>query len=110
MLLLGLLAAMILMTRQHSADLKVITAAHLQMEQSQQSMIWQQAQMIKSGDPWTYQMVTASGQPYVYDETYDPSPEAEAARIAERDNRTHEMEEELSDSERAALSDVFPGI
>lgn len=109
MLCLALAAALVLVARQHSADLKAITAANLQTQKSQLDLIEQSMRMIRSADPWTYQAITAVGQPGVYDEVYDPSPEAEAQRIAERDNDRSELEEELNAEERAALGDIFPG-
>ena len=44
-----------------------------------------------------------------YDETYDPSPEAEAGRIADRQNKKDELNDSLSAEEAAVLGDLFPG-
>lgn len=109
-LFLALLTTLILVVRQHSADLKAQTAASLKLQEHQLDMVNSYVQMIRAADPWQYQMITAAGQPYVYDESYDPSPEAEARRIAERDGTVEDLDGELNADERAALSDVFPGL
>lgn len=63
---------------------------------------------LRSADPWQYQQAMYAASP-VYDEPYDPSEEADARRIAERQNNAGEMEEALNGSEAAALEDLFPG-
>jgi len=99
-----------LLARSHSADVKVLSAASLKTQKDMLELIQQGQAMIRASDPWQYQTIQAMTQGPVYDEPYDPSPEAEARRLAERDNSTDEMEGELNAAERAALSDVFPGI
>ena len=64
---------------------------------------------LRSSDPWQYQSIQAVANPSLYDAEYDPSPEAEATRIAERNNAKEELEETLNAEESAALSDIFPG-
>lgn len=64
---------------------------------------------LRASDPWQYQQIQAVAQP-LYDEAYDPSPEADAVRIASRNNTLDEQEEALSAEESAALRDLFPGI
>lgn len=76
----------------------------------QLDLLQESIRMLKAGDVWTYQGITAATEPYAYDEFYDPSPEAEALRIADRDNRVDELEEELNGQQIAALGDIFPGL
>lgn len=66
--------------------------------------------LVRAADPWQYQQIQAMDNAGMYDEVYDPSPEAEARRIAERQSRVDEMEEELNAQERDALADLFPGL
>lgn len=65
--------------------------------------------MVRAAGPWEYQQVQAMSQNGLYDEIYDPSPEAEARRIADRQNNVDGMEEALNGEERAVLGDLFPG-
>lgn len=65
--------------------------------------------MVRAAGPWEYQQVQAMGQHELYDEVYDPSPEAEARRIADRQNNMDGMEEALNGEERSVLGDLFPG-
>lgn len=102
---------LILLARQHSADLKAITAANLHAQRIQLELLDKGMAMIRASDPWQYQQVQSMNQPSsLYDEDYDPSPESEARRIAVRDRHVEDMEEELNAEERAALSDIFPGF
>lgn len=64
---------------------------------------------LRASDPWQYQSIQAVAQPHLYDTEYDPSEEAEARRIAERNNTQEELEETLHAEESAALDDIFPG-
>ena len=64
---------------------------------------------LRATDPWQYQAIQAMTQTSLYDAEYDPSPEAEAQRIAERNNTKEELEESLNAQESAALDDIFPG-
>lgn len=63
---------------------------------------------LRAADPWQYQQAMYAASP-MYDENYDPSLEAEAARIADRQNRVDDMEDDLNEAERSALGDLFPG-
>lgn len=65
--------------------------------------------LLRAAGPWEFQQVQAMNQAAVYDEAYDPSPEAEADRIAERRNKLDEQQEALSGAERDILGDLFPG-
>lgn len=65
--------------------------------------------MLRAAGPWEYQQVQAMQQVGMYDEVYDPSPEAEARRIAERQNAVDDFEESLNGEEREVLGDLFPG-
>lgn len=65
---------------------------------------------LRATNPWEYQSIQAVANPALYDTEYDPSEEAEAQRIADRRNKTEELEENLSAEESAALSDIFPGF
>lgn len=65
--------------------------------------------MIRAAGPWEYQQVQAMMPTSLYDEVYDPSPEAEARRIADRRNGLDKMEEELNAEEEAIIGDLFPG-
>jgi len=65
--------------------------------------------LVRAAGPWEYQQIQVMQNPAVYDEVYDPSPEAEARRIADRQNALDEHEEALNAQERAAFGDLFPG-
>lgn len=64
---------------------------------------------LRSSDPWQYQAIQSMTQTALYDTEYDPSEEADARRIAERNNTKEELEETLNAEESAALDDLFPG-
>jgi len=65
---------------------------------------------LRAADPWQYQTIMSMAQPELYNVEYDPSEEAEAQRIADRNNRTDEMKETLNAEESSALGDLFPGL
>lgn len=64
---------------------------------------------LRASDPWQYQAIQSMAQTALYDTEYDPSEEAEAQRIADRNNTKEELEETLNAEESAALDDLFPG-
>lgn len=64
---------------------------------------------LRASDPWQYQAIQSMTQTALYDTEYDPSEEADARRIAERNNTKEELEETLNAEESAALDDLFPG-
>lgn len=100
----------LLMQRVASKQLREQTDANRALFEKQLELLSDAMHMIQAGDVWTYQGIAAATQPYPYDETYDPSPEAEALRLAERDGYEDELESELNGDARAALGDVFPGL
>jgi hypothetical protein len=67
------------------------------------------ATLLSTKDPLAFQAVQAMGYSPQYDD-FNPSMEAETERIHERDGERGSVEEELNAEERAALSDLFPGI
>lgn len=64
---------------------------------------------LRASNAWEYQAILSMNPPTGYDVAYDPSEEAEAQRIAERNNTKEELEETLSAEESAVLDDIFPG-
>lgn len=64
---------------------------------------------LRASDPWQYQAIQAMADTSLYNTEYDPSEEADAQRIAERNNTKEELEETLNAEESAALDDLFPG-
>lgn len=65
---------------------------------------------LRATNAWEYQAIMSMNGGPGYDEPYDPSPEAEALRIADRQNTKDELDESLSDEEAAVLGDIFPGL
>lgn len=64
--------------------------------------------LLSSKDPMTYQMLTAMGTSSGYDgPTYDPSQEAEDARIRERSPGLIEHEEALNGLDQSVLTELF---
>ena len=64
---------------------------------------------LRATNAWEYQAIVSMDSANGYDVPYDPSEEAEAERIAERNNKKEELEETLSAEESAVLDDIFPG-
>lgn len=64
---------------------------------------------LRATNAWEYQAIMSMNGGPAYDEQYDPSPEAEAMRIAERQNAKDDLNESLSAAEEAVLGDLFPG-
>lgn len=62
--------------------------------------------LLKAQDPWQFQTIQAMNATTLYDEVYDPSPEAEASRIAERQNKKEDLNDSLTAEEESALSDI----
>lgn len=105
-----LLAVLLLTLRETRNTLKEQAAANLRVQEHQLELLDKGMAMIRASDPWQYQQIQAVSDAPMYDEFYDPSPEAEAQRIAERDRAKDQLEEDLNAEERAALSDIFPGL
>ena len=78
--------------------------------QSQQLGLLEKAfAQLRATNAWEYQAIMSMSSASAYDETYDPSPEAEAERIADRQNKKDELNDSLSAEEAAVLGDLFPG-
>lgn len=75
----------------------------------QLSIIEKSFAQLRATNAWEYQAIMSMSGANSYDEPYDPSEEAEAERIAERNNTKDQLEETLSAEESAALDDIFPG-
>ena len=65
--------------------------------------------LLSTKDPLAFQAVQAMGFGQQYDD-FNPSMEAEMVRIHDRDGERGSVEEDVNAEERAALSDLFPGI
>jgi hypothetical protein len=76
---------------------------------AQVALLDKMATLLSTKDPLAFQAVQAMGYPSQYDD-FNPSVEAETARIHERDGERGSVEEELNAEERAALGDLFPGL
>lgn len=104
------LTMLLLKEKQRTAELlqqqaEMSNAAQLRLS----SIIEQNFAQLRAADPWQYQTIMATGMSTQYTGDYDPSPEAEAKRIAARDNSQEELEETLSAEEAAVLNSIFPG-
>lgn len=64
---------------------------------------------LRATNAWEYQAIMSMNGVPAYDEQYDPSPEAEAQRIADRQNTKDDLDESLTAEEAAVLGDLFPG-
>jgi hypothetical protein len=65
--------------------------------------------LLSTKDPLAFQAVQAMDLTRQYDD-FNPSMEAEMARIHDRDGERGSVEGELDAEERAALGDLFPGL
>ena len=101
---------LLLKEKTKSAELLRHQAATSQIVSLKQLEVIERAfAQLRAADPWQYQNIMSVAQPSLYDVEYDPSEEAEAQRIADRNNQSDEMRETLSAEESAAVSDIFPG-
>ena len=106
----GLIAYLLIRERaQHRKDLEQQADTYRAVILRQADTIEKAFAQLRAADPWQYQSIQAMNQPGLYDAVYDPSEEAEAKRIAERNNTQEELEETLNAEESAALDDIFPG-
>lgn len=127
----SLLLAVLLLTAKRRADRQredlreefkqtishVASTARNQVEQSsfaqekQLELLEKAFAQLRATNAWEYQAIMSmNGVPAAYDEAYDPSPEAEAVRIADRKSAKDELDESLSAEEAAVLGDIFPGV
>lgn len=111
LLVVGLLTWLLIREKSQAAkQLRQQADSALEVQARQLNIIEKAFAQLRASDPWQYQSIQAVAQP-LYDEVYDPSPEADAKRIAERNNTVDEQEEALSAEESAALRDLgFPGF
>lgn len=106
-----MLTWLLVQEKKKSAELLRHQAATSQIVSLKQLDVIERAfAQLRASDPWQYQNIMSMAQPSLYDVEYDPSEEAEAQRIADRNNQTDEMKESLSAEERSALNDIYPGI
>lgn len=100
---------MLLQEKRRSTDaLRQQTAMNQIVELRQLDVIEKAFAQLRASNPWEYQAIQAVATP-MYDEPYDPSEEAEAARIADRASKQDNLKESLHAEEAAALDDLFPG-
>lgn len=100
---------LILEKRQTAKLLEKQAEAHRSVMLKQVGVNSQAFAQLRAADPWQYQAIQAMNVPSQYDVNYDPSEEAEAERIAERNNTKDQLEETLNAEEYGALDDIFPG-
>lgn len=80
------------------------------MQGQQLSLLEKAFAQLRATNAWEYQAIMSmNGVPSEYNEVYDPSPEAEAMRIADRQNAKDDLDESLTAEESAVLGDLFPG-
>ena len=85
--------------------------ASSEAQQRQLDLLEKSFAQLRASNAWEYQAIMSmNGVSAAYDEAYDPSPEAEAVRIADRHSAKDELDESLSAEEAAVLGDIFPGI
>lgn len=88
-----------------AAELAVVQRTSLkQIEINDKAMA-----LLRAQDPWQFQAIQVMNPQTQYDAVYDPSPEAEAERIAERDNKKEDLNDSLTAEEEAVLGDLFGG-
>lgn len=101
---------LLLKEKQRTTELLAAQGEHFNASDLRQSRIIEQAfAQLRAADPWQYQTIMSMNGTPLYDGVYDPSEQAEAARIAERDSKQEDLEESLSAEESAVLEDLFPG-
>lgn len=110
MLICGLIWLLLRQQRQTRELLEQQAVSLRAVQLRQLDLIDKAFALLRAAGPWEFQQVQVMGQQGMYDEVYDPSPEAEADRIAQRQNKTEEQQEALNGEERAVLGDLFPGI
>lgn len=91
------------------AQAAALVASQRQVQLKQLEVVDKAVALVRAADPWQYQAIQAMQYQVPYDADYDPSPEAEARRIAERDSAVDDMEGEMNADERAVFGDLFPG-
>lgn len=109
MLFSGLIWLLLRQQRQTEHLLAAQSKVHRDVQLQQLDVIEKAFAQLRSTDPWQYQAIQVMNQNAEYDKPYDPSEEAEAKRIAQRQNAVDDMEESLNGYESAALDDIFPG-
>lgn len=80
-----------------------------ELQSSQLGLLEKAFAQLRATNAWEYQAIMSMNPLPGYDEAYDPSPEAEALRIAERQNKKDELDEALTAEEESVLGDLFPG-
>jgi len=86
-----------------------ISSSSAEVQESQLGLLEKAFAQLRATNAWEYQAIMSMSGGPAYDEQYDPSPEAEAMRIAERQNTKDELDESLTAAEEAVLGDIFPG-
>ena len=110
LLVVGLLTWLLIREKSQSAKALEQQAVTLRGAQLRQLDIIEKAfSQLRAADPWQYQAIQSMAAPALYDTEYDPSEEADARRIADRNNTKEDLEETLNAEESAALDDIFPG-
>ena len=110
LLVVGLLTWLLIREKSQSAKALEQQAVTLRGAQLRQlDIIEKEFSQLRAADPWQYQAIQSMAAPALYDTEYDPSEEADARRIADRNNTKEDLEEALNAEESAALDDIFPG-
>ena len=110
LLVVGLLTWLLIREKSQSAKALEQQAVTLRGAQLRQLDIIEKAfSQLRAADPWQYQAIQSMAAPALYDTEYDPSEEADARRIADRNNTKEDLEETLNAEESAAIDDIFPG-
>lgn len=94
---------------QSAKALETQTATLKAVLLAQNSTVQKAFAQLRASDPWQYQAIQSMEPTALYNTEYDPSEEADARRIAERNNTKEDLEETLNAEESAALDDIFPG-
>lgn len=84
--------------------------ASIELQGTQLGLLEKAFAQLRATNAWEYQSIMAMNASGYDETTYDPSPEAEALRIAERQNKKDELDEALTAEEESALDDIFPGF
>lgn len=98
---------------EFKATISVVTDSaqgSITMQAKQLSLLEKNFAQLRASNAWEYQAIMSMSGGVLYDENYDPSPEAEAERIAERQNKKDELDDSLTAEEEAFLSDLLPGL
>ena len=110
LLVVGLLTWLLIREKSQSAKALEQQAVTLRGAQLRQLDIIEKAfSQLRAADPWQYQAIQSMAAPALYDTEYDPSEEADARRIADRNKTKEDLEEALNAVESAAIDDIFPG-